>query len=106
QGSLKLPPLARRQAVGESVRRGDVHRDGRGISLFDDAPQQVPLSLPDQLGATADRRVDRLARVIGVVQPALRRAAEREPLERLSGPPIVKNVDRAAPREEGGGRDQ
>src|SRR5213079_3329441 len=68
---LELLPLARRQPVREGVRVRDVDGNGLRVALLDHLAQQIPLCLSHQLGAPTDRRIDRLARMIGFVQAAL-----------------------------------
>ena len=106
QHGLELLPLAGREAVRESVGVRDVHGDVLRLSLFDELTQEIPLRLAHQLGSPADRGVDGLARVICLVQPALRRAAEGQPVHAPFGTPIVEHVNRAATREERRRRDE
>jgi hypothetical protein len=86
--------LPRREPVGERVRVGDVERNSLRLAVVDDLAQHGPLRISPEL-AVLDVRVP-----VHSVEPAVRSAAERKPLDPLLGTPVVEDENRATTRRE------
>ena len=75
-----------------------------GLRSLHEPREQPPLIHAPQFGLL--RRRGGLLAAIGLVEPALRRAAERQPFDALLTAAVEEDVDRAAARRERRGRDE